>query len=684
MRRFLIRCAALLAGGAAAFGDYTNVLENGMSQTITNAWDAVGDMIVGDTTSSNALIIVSGGSLTNINAFIGKQAGASNNTATVGGSNALWHVSGSLAIGSGGSNCTLAVNDSGTVFVGQDLLVQNNATLGLASLGSIQVDGNMGISDSVVSGSGIIQFGTGANTLSISGANTTIAPDIVFDAGAGIDQVNVTDWTFVVSPNVTNQYRNFESLAITDGTLAGFGTLDAFDSTLVSGGRIAPDGHLVVEGSFAVANNPLLQLSTGTSSLHLTDTNMALNLSGMSAEITIGGEVDPSALNEVVLTADGGLSGDFSSTTLVEHFLLYDFALTNDATTMAVVSEVGVADGDIGSALTYAGIQGVRAGFNGVQNAAFIRTKQLRRNSVATDDAISNEIRLILKGAAPDGPQGPGDQNTIFGMHFWADHFSGQGDYDAMGNSDGFTLNNNGTSFGLDRLVGDSLAVGATYAYARSDAAATGGDRSETETYWLGLYAEWFTQSDYYLEGLLAFGWSDYETIRIDTGYQGEGSFEGNDFGGHLEGGRYFHHKNWAVAPYAGMNYLGIKSDAYTEIDQRGGPPLEVDGQSTASLESALGVKLRNRFDTRAGRFQTVGYAEWAYDFINDDIGTTLSDGTVTIGTARIAPGASVVNAGVGLSWICTDYLEVGLGYDGRFNENYEEHMGSIMIDVRF
>ena len=95
-------------------------------------------------------------------------------------------------------------------------------------------------------------------------------------------------------------------------------------------------------------------------------------------------------------------------------------------------------------------------------------------------------------------------------------------------------------------------------------------------------------------------------------------------------------------------------------------------------------MKLRNRFDTQAGRFQTVGYAEWAYDVINDDIGSTLSDGTIPVETARIAPGASLVNAGIGLSWICTDYLEVGIGYDGRFNENYEEHMGSVMLDIRF
>ena len=95
-------------------------------------------------------------------------------------------------------------------------------------------------------------------------------------------------------------------------------------------------------------------------------------------------------------------------------------------------------------------------------------------------------------------------------------------------------------------------------------------------------------------------------------------------------------------------------------------------------------MKLRNRFDTRIGRFQMVGYAEWMYDFINDDIYTTLSDGTTSVETARISPDANLLNAGLGLGWICTDYLEVGIGYDGRFNDKYEEHMGTIMLDVMF
>ncbi|MEN7972903.1 MAG: hypothetical protein ABFR47_03615, partial [Verrucomicrobiota bacterium] len=72
MRRFFLICAALLAGGTAAFG-YTNVLEGATNITINSGWGTTNDMTIGGTTSSNALYIVSGGSLTNADAFVGGQ-----------------------------------------------------------------------------------------------------------------------------------------------------------------------------------------------------------------------------------------------------------------------------------------------------------------------------------------------------------------------------------------------------------------------------------------------------------------------------------------------------------------------------------------------------------------------------------------------------------------------------------
>ncbi|MCK4564471.1 MAG: autotransporter domain-containing protein, partial [Verrucomicrobia bacterium] len=644
-------------GGTLSMGGALTGLEalGGTNRTLEitegGTWDTTAsDLLI--TGTGNTLSITNGGRVDSASAFIGVSSNDWGNTVLVDGDGSEWILT-------------------------EDLFINPSNTLSLASTGLVSVAGNMVVSNATVAGSGRVELGGASSMLSIYGTNSQISADVLFDGSGGA--VAFTDSELVVSGSLTNRFINFDRLSLTNSLLAGTGTMDVFTNINMFGGWVAPVGELVIDGAFE-ATNTTLRVTAGADRLHVAG---ALNLSGLLAEVSITNATVTSTFSEKILEADGGLTGSFAETNFIEHFLLYDFALTDDGTNVLVESEAA-ADGEISASLTYAGIQGIRAGFNGMQNAAFVRTKQLRRNSVATDHAISHEAYLMQNADAPTGPQGPGDQNTIFGMHFWAEQFSGQGDYDSMGNSDGFSLNNNGTTFGFDKLIGDSLVAGINYTYARSDASVTGGDRSDTETYWLGLYAEWFAKSDYYLEGLLALGWSDYETVRTDMGYRGEGSFGGNDFGGHIEGGKYFHRNNWALAPYAGLNYLGIKSDAYTETDPGGGPPVEVDGQSVASLESALGVKLRNRFDTTAGRFQTVGYAEWAYDFINDDMGSTLSDGTVTVGTARIAPGASVVNAGIGFSWICTDYLEVGLGYDGRFNENYEEHTGSIMFDVRF
>ncbi len=797
MRQVFLLCMALLAGGSAAFGQYTNVLENGASQTITNGWDALGDMIVGDATPSNTLTIVSGGSLTNVNGYVGRQAGASDNTVTVSGAGAEWISTGALQVGAAGnsnnvasvssggvvvasnlviaagndfnlnnngtlvitgdfdatpgvgfnwesggslsvggaltldalngSNLTLEITtggiwdttatnlnitgtgntlsitnggmvDSASAFIGNssndvgntvlvdgagsewnltgDLFVNSSNTLSLASTGLVSIAGNITVSNATVAGSGRVELTGGASILSVYGSQSQISTNVLFEGNGG--GVAFTDSELIVDGLLSSRFNNFDQLSLTNSLLAGAGSVDSFQNVNLFGGRIAPDGELIIQGNF-VPSSTLLQVTAGSDRLVVADGG-AFDLSGLLAEVSITNTTVTSAFDEVILSANG-LTGGFASTNFIEQFLLYDFALTDDGMEVSVVAEAAE-DGDIGATLEYGGIQGVRAGFYGMQNAAFVRTKQLRRNSVATDHAISNEAYLMQTDDRPAGPQGPGDQNTIFGMHFWAEQFSGQGDYDGMSTTEGFTLNNNGTSFGFDTLLSESLVLGINYTYARSAASTSTGDRSDTETYWLGLYSEWFFKNDYYLEGLLALGWSDYETVRTEEGYTGEGKFEGFNFGGHIEGGKYFHRNNWAFAPYAGLRYLGIQSDAYTETS--GGNEIAVDGQNVASLESALGLKLRNRFDIQAGRFQTVGYAEWAYDFINDEIGSSLSDGTFSVGTARIAPAASVLNAGIGLSWICTDYLEVGFGYDGRFNENYEEHIGSIMLDIRF
>ncbi len=668
--------------GTLAVTTNFNASQNGFIWNEDSTLSVGGELTGLDTLGgSNRTLVIDGGTwdTTATNLYI---TGTGNTVSITNGAQAF-SASAYIGITSNDVDNTVLVGGSGSVWnIAENLFISSSNTLELASTGLVSIAGNMSVSNGMVAGAGTVLFGINDNVFSVYGTNSQISFDVLFDGGGGDDTVAITESELVIAGSLSNRFVGFENLSMTNSLLGGSGIVDVFDNINLSGGWIAPDGELVMDGAFT-ASDTILQVTAGADSLLVTNSG-ALNLSGLLAEVTISNSATPSAFNEeILISADGFTADGFSSTNFIEHFLLYDFLLTNDAATVSVVSEV-VQDGEIGATLAYSGIQGIRAGFNGMQNAAFVRTKQLRRNAVATDHAISNEAYLMSATNSPSGPQGPGDKNTIFGMHFWAEQFSGQGDYDAMGLSEGFTLNNNGTTFGLDKLFGDSLVAGINYTYARTAARAVDGDQADTETYWLGHYGEWFGKNEYYLEGLLALGWSDYDTVRIDDEYAGVGSFAGSDIGGHIEAGKYFHRNNWAMAPYIGLHYLGIKSDSYVETHESGGPPVTVSEQRVASLESALGVKLRNRFDTRVGRFQTVGYAEWVYDFINEEIGSTLSDGTISVETARITPGASLVNAGLGLSWICTDYLEVGIGYDGRFNENYEEHMGSIMLDVRF
>ncbi|HSR87897.1 MAG TPA: autotransporter outer membrane beta-barrel domain-containing protein, partial [Pontiella sp.] len=166
--------------------------------------------------------------------------------------------------------------------------------------------------------------------------------------------------------------------------------------------------------------------------------------------------------------------------------------------------------------------------------------------------------------------------------------------------------------------------------------------------------------------------------------YVGKASYDGEAFGASVDVGQYYHLGNLALAPYTGFRVLTINAEDHTEQDQLGSS-VKVDEVTRDVAESALGLKMRHRFDTRVGRFQTTGYAEWAHDFMDDDVSAKLTaDGFPSVSTASLSPDTDTVNVGLGYSWISREYMEVGIGYAGRFSENYEEHTGVLMLDIMF
>ncbi len=693
-----VKNGGMLNSGTTYIGWDTNSADNSVTVSSGSVWTNSGDLWVGYGGTSNSLSILSGGTnRVEGAAFVGT-IGASDNMANVSGSNSLWSIGGDLAIG-GISNSVgneLSVSAAGQVEVGGVMTLNSSNSIALASGGSIQLASRMNVlSNTDIIGAGTISFGTNDAVLSFIGDEITIAAGIVFHAdSSAYNTVTVTNGSFLVDGSTSNQYENFDALDLFKSELAGDGSLDGFSDISMWGGAITPGGvgigTLTIPGTLNVldtgdpASNTVYQaqvFDTSWDQLAFTGTNV-VDLSELGIDVYL--PLIPTGGVANIITSVAGLENTaFASTNIEERLLLYQatLQLTNGELNVVVTQD----NGSIGSTLDYAATESVRAGFAGMKNMVFTRTKQLRRNLVSTSHAIPNEVYLLTSTNAPAGAMGPGDQNTIFDMHVWAQQYSGQGDYDGSGAADGFTLNNNGTTIGADRLVGEALAVGFNYTYARSAARSANRDRLDTETYWIGAYGEWVGVDGLYVDALAGYGYSSYDSLRIAKDYKGLASYNGQAFGAYADVGQYYYYAdNLALSPYMGLHALSMMLDAHNE-KERDGSMVHVDQVDREWVESVLGLKLRHRFDTGIGRFQTTGYAEWTYDFIQDEVYSTLSSGGLTgVETARVTPDQSGVNVGLGYSWICTDYMEIGVGYNGRFNDDYEEHTGSLMLDMMF
>jgi T5SS/PEP-CTERM-associated repeat protein len=690
---------AVLNSGTTYLGYGTNNLADNNLIDIAggSVWTNSGDLLIGLYGSDNWLRIQEGSTnLVGGSVTIGS-TNTSGNYAWVEGTNSLWNIEGDLNlnnINESGSVGDLQVYDAAAVMIGGNFTVNSSNTVILDAGGSIAIEGDMAVSNVTgIGGSGTISFGAADNELILDGRDILIGDEIVFDGGAGADTVNVLNGLFTVGDATSNQYVNFETLELNDSELAGHGTLDAatFGAVEMTGGIISPSnpdeffsnpGTLRIGGSFSAAGTLYTaEVFRASNDLLIIDDTNGLDL----ATLDLGVYVPVSQINTniQILEAAAGFGGSaFASTNIHDRMLLYDVSITNDATGVYVRAEENGTR--FSSALTHAGSEGVRAGFNGMKNAVFTRTKQLRRNLVSTAHSIPQEAYLMLSTNGPSGPMGPGDQNTIFDMHIWMQHFSGQGDFDGEGASYGFSLNNSGTTIGFDRLFGESLMAGFNYTYARADVRTSNNDSLDSETYWLGLYGEWVGKEGLYVDTLAAVGRSNYDSVRREQNYVGTADYRGHEVGGYVDVGQYYHYKNFALTPYAGLHLLAVAAEEHTETEEAGST-LQVEEEARSWVESALGLKARHRFDSRLGRFQTTGYAEWTHDFVQDEVRTVMSANNLPpVSMAEISPDPDTVNAGLGLSWICTDYMEIGIGYNGRFSERYEEHSGSLMFDIMF
>jgi outer membrane autotransporter protein len=244
-------------------------------------------------------------------------------------------------------------------------------------------------------------------------------------------------------------------------------------------------------------------------------------------------------------------------------------------------------------------------------------------------------------------------QNTGAPGGVWG-RYTGSENRITGGASSGYTLTQNGFETGADKVfdLGESsLAVGTFFSYSDNSIKHARGGKSKVDSTGGGLYATWFDNDGYYVDGVLKYNRFNNELRTwMSDGTAVKGDYSQNGFGGSLEAGRTFSlNENAWAQPY--VRTTAFKADA-KDISLNNG--MKAKTGATKSVQAEAGVKLGMTLDV--GGKEVKPYLSAAvshefsdnnkvrindtYDFRNDISGTTGKYGLGV--SAQLTPNAGV------------------------------------------
>ncbi|MBP3688158.1 MAG: autotransporter outer membrane beta-barrel domain-containing protein, partial [Alphaproteobacteria bacterium] len=136
-----------------------------------------------------------------------------------------------------------------------------------------------------------------------------------------------------------------------------------------------------------------------------------------------------------------------------------------------------------------------------------------------------------------------------------------------------------------------------------------------------------------------------------------------------------------AVTPEAGLRYVHIKQDSYKDSAEQ-----KVSGNDSDILTGVIGAKLSKKYELNNGmNLKPEARVAATYDLMNDDVNSVV---TLANGSAYQVNGKSLdrfgMEFGVGVTAEVNDQVELSLGYEGKFREDYQDHTGLINAKYRF
>ena len=283
-------------------------------------------------------------------------------------------------------------------------------------------------------------------------------------------------------------------------------------------------------------------------------------------------------------------------------------------------------------------------------------------------------------GAIASAKQGmsSGD-NPFTKVAVWVQGLFNKAKLDDTSKSKGFDSKTYGTALGVESKISEDVKLGIGYAYSKTDIDGFMRD-TDVKTHTAILYGE-YKPKNWYVNAIASYGWSDYDEKKNVAGVGVKADWDVEPFALQMMTGYDMYFNGFGVTPEAGLRYIHVKQDKYTDTA----------GQSVKSDDSdivtgVLGAKIAKSYNLSNGMLLTPEFkAAMTYDISHDNSKSTV---TLVNGSSYSVTGKPLnrfgVELGAGITAELNDNVEVSLGYEGKFRKDYQDHTGLINAKYKF
>ena len=305
----------------------------------------------------------------------------------------------------------------------------------------------------------------------------------------------------------------------------------------------------------------------------------------------------------------------------------------------------------------------------------------VQQNSVETTNQVFSAIGTRLSGAGvSSSAEGMSSGDNVFERAaMWVQGLFNKSKLDDTSKAKGFDADSNGIAMGAEKYINDNTKVGLGYAYTNTDI--DGFLRTtDVDTHTAFVYGE-YKPSNWYVNGIASYGWSDYSENKNVLGNSIDADYDVDTFGLQAMTGYDIKSCDWTLTPEAGLRYVHLKQDSYT--DTAGS---RVSGNESDILTGVIGAKVAKDWTLNNGmKLKPEARVAMTYDLMNDDANSVMS---LANGAAYSVEGEALdrfgMEFGAGVTAEVNEKVELSVGYEGKFREDYQDHTGLLNAKYKF